>query len=207
MQPYTEHDTERARQIEAAQANYPIYPTNQQTPSNKLLQQLTTQRDSRGIAAIALIVFGVLWFLARVMGGNSLALDFGIDTDAFIPSMILFTIASCFFFFAFAKRLFGLFIPASILTGLAVGIPFANLTNGMSVVWGLALGFGAIGLLGKPMFGTNGFWGFIPASILFVVGTIIAIATLPGLLSIGMVWVPIMLIGAGLYLGWGRNRI
>ncbi|MFD3163281.1 hypothetical protein [Herpetosiphon sp. NSE202] len=203
MQPYTDHDTERARQIEAAQAQYPIYQTNQPAPSNKLLDQLTAQRDSRGIAAIGLIVFGVLWFLARLMGGA----DFGIDTDAFIPAMILFTIASCFFFFAFAKRLFGLFIPAAILTGLAVGIPFADLTNGLSVVWGLALGFGSIGLLGKPLFRTNGFWGFIPASILFVVGTIIAITTLPGLLSLGMVWVPIVLIGAGLYLGWGRSRI
>ena len=57
--------------------------------------------------------------------------------------------------FAFAKRVFGLLIPGSILAGLAVGIPFDDLTNGASVVWGLALAFFAIAVLGRSMFRVN----------------------------------------------------
>jgi hypothetical protein len=41
--------------------------------------------------------------------------------------------------------------------------------------------------------------------ILFAVGTIVAAAHLPGLFVGGLVWMPLLLVGAGLYLGWGRR--
>lgn len=44
-----------------------------------------------------------------------------------------------------------------------------------------------------------------PAIPLFCGGAIIGIASLPSILSAGMLWFPLLLIGAGLYLGWGRR--
>jgi hypothetical protein len=40
---------------------------------------------------------------------------------------------------------------------------------------------------------------------LFGVGIIVAVANLPWLFAGGLVWLPLLLIGAGFYLGWGRN--
>lgn len=37
------------------------------------------------------------------------------------------------------------------------------------------------------------------------VGVIIAIASLPTFFAAGFMWLPLLLIGAGLYLGWGRK--
>lgn len=100
--------------------------------------------------------------------------------------------------------LYGLLIPGSILAGLSVGVAFADMTDGISVLWGLALGFVGILLLGRALFGKQSSWPAIPAVILFAVGGIVAAANLPGLFVGGLIWL-LLLIGAGLYLGWGRR--
>lgn len=119
--------------------------------------------------------------------------------------MILLTISSAFLFFSFWKHVYGLLIPGAILAGLGLGIPFADLTNGASVLWGLSLGFASIFVVGRALFNQHSPWPMFPAVPLFCVGAIIAIASLPSLLAGGMLWVPLLLIGAGLYLGWGRR--
>ena len=120
--------------------------------------------------------------------------------------MILLTIASCFLFFSFWKRIYGLMIPGAILAGLSVGVTFADVTDGVSVLWGLALGFLTIFFLGRALFNQTSPWPVIPAVIMFAIGTIVAAANLPGLFAGSLVWMPLLLVGAGLYLGWGRRN-
>ena len=120
--------------------------------------------------------------------------------------MVLLTIASCFLFFSFWKRIYGLMLPGAILAGLSLGVTFADVTGGVSVLWGLALGFLAILFLGRALFNQTNPWPVIPAVILFAVGTIVAASNLPGLFVGGLVWMPLLLVGAGLYLGWGRRN-
>jgi hypothetical protein len=121
--------------------------------------------------------------------------------------MVLFTIASCFLFFAFWRRLYGLLIPGCILAGLGMGVPLAGLTHGASVLWGLALGFFAIFVIGRALFNVRMPWPMIPSVILFAVGAIVVIANLPTFLAAGVIWLPLLLIAAGLYLGWGRGAL
>ena len=190
MQPYSEQDTERARQQERA-ANMPVPAPAYGAPAMPMF----TPRDRNNRLAVALIAVGGLIFASRIFGGM----------EEFTAGLILLTIASCFLFFAFAKRIFGLAIPGSILSGLAVGVPFIDLTNGVSVLWGLAAGFFGIAFLCRTMFQVNSSWAMIPAVILFGVGTIVLVSNLPGIFSLGFVWLPLLLVGAGLYLGWGKK--
>jgi hypothetical protein len=119
---------------------------------------------------------------------------------------VLLTIASCFLFFSFWRRIYGLLIPGAILAGLSVGVTFADITDGVSVLWGLAFGFLAIYFVGRALFGVRNQWPIYPAVPLFGVGVIVAVSNLPGFLAGGLVWLPLLLIALGLYLGWGRNR-
>jgi hypothetical protein len=194
MQPnYTEQDTELARQREHAANTAVPAPTYAQGG----YPAASTMRNRNNTLAIGLIALGALLVLGR----------FGLDFGDFTAGMILLTISSCFLFFAFAKRVFGLLIPGSILAGLAVGVPFADLTNGTSVLWGLALGFFAIAMLGRTLFRVNSSWAMIPSVILFAVGVIVLLANLPGFLGAGLIWLPLLLVAAGLYLGWGRRVV
>lgn len=182
--PYTDHDTERVRQHERAS----LTPAPITLPGNSVRQRNNT-------AALLLIGLGALFMVGRIIPG----------WGELTAGLILLTIASGFLFFAFARRIFGLLIPGSILAGLALGIPLAGFTNGISVVWGLALGFMAIAVLGRSMFGVNSTWAVIPAIPLFLVGVIIMLASLPSIFGLGAIGLPLLLIGAGLYLGWGRR--
>jgi len=190
---YTEQDTERARQAERSSAG-------QQTQQLGLLGGVasypttTTATGNRpNMIGLALVGLGALLLLGRMV---TLELEGG---------MVLLTIASVFYFFGFWRRIYGLIIPGSILAGLSVGVTFADLTNGVSVLWGLSLGFLAIYALGNTMFRVRSPWPVIPAVILFAVGALVAISSLPTFLSAGMIWLPLLLIGAGLYLGWMRK--
>ncbi len=84
-----------------------------------------------------------------------------------------------------------------------MGVTFADVTDGASVLWGLALGFLAILFLGRALFNQRSNWPIYPAVPLFAVGVIVLIANLPSLFAGGLVWLPLLLVGTGLYLGWG----
>ena len=186
---YTEQDTERARQAEQSSAGL----TTQQLSNVPASAAPLPRRNN--LAALALIAVGVIMLLGRLR-----PMQF-----EFEGGMILLTIASCFLFFSFWKRIYGLMIPGAILAGLSVGVTFADVTDGVSVLGGLALGFLSIFFLGRALFNQSSAWPAIPAVILFAVGTIVAAANLPGLFVGGLVWMPLLLVGAGLYLGWGRR--
>ncbi|NTV65860.1 MAG: hypothetical protein HGA65_20315 [Oscillochloris sp.] len=194
---YSEQDTERAQQAERSSAGMQTQQLSLPdavgyTPAGQL-HAYAGQRANP--LAMILIGLGVLLFLTR-----------GISAPGELTGgMVLLTIASCFFFFGFWKRLYGLIIPACILGGLSLGVPFAALTNGISVVWGLALGFLGIFALGRALFGQQSPWPIFPAVPLFAVGLIIAMANMPMMFGLGMIWGPLLLIGAGLYLGWLRR--
>jgi hypothetical protein len=187
---YTEQDTERARQTERSSAGM-----STQQLANAPAMRVGPAAGRNNLAALALIVVGVMMLLGRIA---PIQLEFE-------GGMILLTIASCFLFFSFWKRIYGLMLPGAILAGLSVGVTFADVTDGVSVLWGLALGFFSIFFLGRALFKQHSAWPVIPAVILFAIGTIVAAANLPGLFVGGLVWLPLLLIGAGLYLGWGRK--
>jgi hypothetical protein len=192
---YTEQDTERVRQAERNSAGL----ATQQLPlpggagSGSVPAPATQSRQS--LLGMLLVGAGALWLLSR-MGMGALDVEAG---------MILLTIASVFYFFGFWRHIYGLIIPASILAGLSVGVTFADVTDGVSVLWGLSLGFLAVYALGSTLFRVRSPWPMIPAVILFAVGTIVAVANLPAFFGAAFIWLPLALIGAGLYLGWMRK--
>lgn len=195
---YTDRDTERARQAERSSAG--IQTQQLQLPADASYApagqpSLAPAMQRSNPLALGLIGLGVVLLLAR---GATLPLDL-------TGGMVLLTIASCFFFFGFWKRLYGLIIPACILAGLSVGVTFADVSAGVSVLWGLALGFLSIFALGRGMFRVRSQWPVYPAVILFAVGLIVAASSLPAILGMAMLWGPLLLIGAGLYLGWLRR--
>jgi hypothetical protein len=201
---YTERDTERAQ---AEERNSEGLPTQQLSGSFEPTFDLPGNQSSAGVLVnnpprnnnpIALGLIGVgLFVLISQLFGERLKLEGG---------MILFTIASFFLFFSFWKRIYGLLIPGSILAGLSLGVTFADLTNGVSVLWGLALGFLSILLIGRSLFNVHSNWPIYPAMPLFGVGLIAAMTALPSFLGAGLIWIPFGLIAAGLFLGWGRQR-
>lgn len=190
---YSEQDTERARQAEQSSAGL-------QTQQLGGPQYAATARPlaahRNNLLALGLIAVGVLLFLGRV---GPLRVEFA-------GGMVLLTIASCFLFFSFWKRIYGLLIPGGILAGLSLGVAFADMTSGVSVLWGLALGFLVVLFGGRILFNQRSSWPAIPAVILFGVGMIVAAANLPGIFAGALVWLPLLLIAAGLYLGWGRRN-
>ncbi|HEX9438676.1 MAG TPA: hypothetical protein VF909_03295 [Roseiflexaceae bacterium] len=187
---YSEQDTERARQAERSSAGQPTREFGGPPPAGLARRAGGTNN----LAALALIAVGVLMVLGRVVP----------DRGEFTGGMVLLTIASCFLFFAFWRRIYGLLIPGCILAGLSAGVTFASVTSGVSVLWGLALGFVALLFLGRVLFNVRGNWPIYPAVPLFAVGVIVAVSQLPWLFAGGLVWLPLLLIGAGLYLGWAR---
>ena len=166
-----------------------------QTPgvSGMLPGALASPQRRTHHAAIVLISVGICILLSRLGMGQ-------IDLAA---GLVLLTIGSCFLFFAFWRRIYGLSIPGLILSGLSVGVTFAELTGGVSVLWGLSLGFLLIYILGNALFRVHSPWPVIPSVILFGVGCIAAITQLPSIFAGGLIWLPLLLVGAGLYLGWG----
>jgi uncharacterized membrane protein len=196
------HDQERYTETEHSQAyTEPVssagLPTQQLSlPSSEVGTSLSTAEHNNNYIALALIGVGVLSLLGQFWPGRA----------EMTGGLVLLTIASCFLFFAFWKRIYGLMIPGCILGGLSVGVPFAGVTGGVSVLWGLALGFIAIALLGRVFFGIHRQWPIYPAVPLFAVGLIVAISTLPAFFINILAWLPILLIGLGLYLGWGRQH-
>jgi hypothetical protein len=195
---YTDQDTERVRQAERSSAGRETQQLGVPGAATAQTLPVAPSLPARGrpnITGLALISIGMLLLLSRI-GGADLDIEAG---------LILLTIGSVFYFFGFWRHIYGLIIPGSILAGLSVGVTFADATNGVSVLWGLALGFLAIYALGVTMFHMLSPWPVIPGVILFAVGAIVAISSAPAFLSAGMIWLPLLLIGAGLYLGMQRR--
>ncbi len=168
------------------------------TAHSRLDQSVLAAPNRRNnIAAFALIGIGALLLVSR-LGFVRLNLEAG---------LILLTIASCFLFFAFWRRIYKLSIPGFILAGLSVGVTFEAVMDGVPVVWGLALGFLMIHTVGGTLFQVRSPWAAIPAVILFGVGCIVAITQLPAMFAAALIWLPLLLVGAGLYLGWGWRPI
>ena len=192
---YSDQDTEQVRQAERSSAGVPTRGLGAIPAAGPAVAPARGVSERNQLLALALIAGGALMLFGRMPGRGE-----------FMGGMVLLTIASCFWFFAFWKHLYGLLIPAGILTGLSLGVTFAAVTSGVSVLWGLALGFLAILFLGRTLFGVRSSWPVYPAVPLFAVGVIVAVANLPRLFAGGLIWLPVLLIGAGLYLGWGRGR-
>ena len=192
MAQYTEQDTERVRQMERDSSAGALTQPLGELPLAAPAMQM--QRSNIRFAGMALIIIGALAFMMQMLGDR-------VDMEG---GMVLFTIASCFLFFAFWKRVYGLLIPGCILSGLALGVPFADLTDGVSVLWGLALAFLGISALGRSLFGIKASWPIYPAVPLFAVGILVLVSNLPGLLSVGMIGLPMLLIAVGLFLGFRR---
>jgi hypothetical protein len=194
---YNERDTERTRAAERSSAGRQT-TSLAGLPSPALSEPAAsapaTKRNNR--IGLALVGLGFLVLLGRVFDLPRLELEGG---------FVIFTIASCFLFFAFWKHVYGLFIPGAILTGISLGVTFADLTDGVSIVWGMALAFMAIRVLGRSLFGVNSNWGIYPAIPLFAVGCIIALVNAGPILGFGVIWLPLLLVAAGLYLGFVRK--
>lgn len=193
---YNEQDTERVRRAEGSSAGVETQDLTKLAAPDLPPAAAPHYRISRHHpAAWLLIGIGVLILLGRVA-------PFELEFEG---GMVLLTIASCFLFFSFWKRIYGLLIPGAILAGLSVGVTFADVTDGVSVLWGLALGFLAILFVGRSLFNMRSNWPIYPAVPLFAVGVIVAASHLPTFFAGGLVWLPLLLIGLGLYLGWGRR--
>jgi hypothetical protein len=72
-------------------------------------------------------------------------------------------------------------------------------------MWGLALAFLAIRQFGRPLFGVNSDWAIFPAVPIFAVGCLLAVINLGPVLGISVMWLPILLIAVGFYLGFVRR--
>ena len=203
------HNVERERRSAPSSAGQPTRPL--QEPG----RGVHPHQRRNNLAALALLAIGVVMLLGRLLEGAGAAPVPPlpplppmppIPGINFMPGMILLTIASCFLFFAFWRRFYPLLILGCILAGLSLGVTFVDITGGASMPWGLSLGFLAIFLLGRELFNIRGSWPIFPAVPLFGVGVILALGNLPSFfpLANGLIWLPLLLIGAGLYLG--RNR-
>lgn len=198
QETYTDEDTARVRQSEAPVSSAGM-PTEALPPAEQADQpdHPATPRDQRRrmLLALVLIVAGML-----ALAGSLLP-----SAGDMTAGMTLLTIGSVFLFFSFWRNIYGLLIPGSILAGLSVGVTFADLTNGASVLWGLAMGFMGILLVGRLWFNSRSDWPIYPAVSLFAVGVVVVVSSLPTLFAASFVWLPLLLIALGIFLGW-RNR-
>ncbi|NJM06361.1 hypothetical protein HC891_09455 [Candidatus Gracilibacteria bacterium] len=195
---YSDNDTARVRQAELSSAGQQTVNLGAQLPtvasgSANMVGSPATQRNNPW--GWLLIGLGALLLLSNVVW-QTLNLEAGV---------ILLTIASCFLFFSLWKRIFPLFIPGAILAGLAFGITFEPIASAASILWGIALGFLAILFVGRGLFKEKSDWAVFPAVPLFAVGFMVFVLNGLSVFGAGVIWVPIMLIGLGLYLGWGRR--
>jgi hypothetical protein len=192
---YTEQDSERARAAERSSAGMATQHLSLPSDIGPAVTSAPVSAGRPNVIGMLLVGLGALLLMSR-LGAAQLEVTGG---------MVLLTIASVFYFFGFWRHIYGLIIPASILAGLSVGVTFADLTDGVSVLWGLSLGFLTIYALGATLFKQRSTWPTIPAVILFAVGLIVAVSNLPAFFGAAMIWAPLLLIGAGLYLGWMRR--
>jgi hypothetical protein len=69
----------------------------------------------------------------------------------------------------------------------------------------MAVGFLVILFLGRVLFGNPSPWPVFPAVALLAIGIVIGMAAYPAFFVIGLIWLPLVVILAGVYLGWLRH--
>ncbi|MBC8161692.1 MAG: hypothetical protein H7Z42_10785 [Roseiflexaceae bacterium] len=203
---YTDDQTARARELEKSSAGYQTQPLTL-PPSVAPTPVPSRGRSPLGLAMVLLGGVVLIGYLLNMLFGWSVIALLLLDSGELQAGLILLTISSCFLFFAFWRRIYPLFIPGCVLLGLSVGVPLADLTDGVSVLWGLSLAFLAIFGIGRTLFpqlGKATIWPIFPSIILFAVGTIIAIANGSTLLLSGVALLPLLLIALGIALGMRR---
>lgn len=194
---YSDQDTERVRRATASSAGketQQLSPPYPDTASQISAPPIAQHSGRNNLPALALIAVGIVMLLGRFLP----------DAGELTGGMVLLTIASCFLFFSLWKHIYGLLIPGCILGGLSIGVTFASTSSGVSIFWGLALGFLSIFLLGRGLFAQKSQWPIYPSVILFAIGIIIAVTNLPLIFAGFFIWLPLLLIVGGLYLGWRR---
>lgn len=201
---YTDDQTARVREIEQSSAGHQTQPLSL-PPGYVATRPGRSSLSPLGITLILLggcmLVVYLLTSLSGVAGLPALPLP---NAGQIQAGLILLTIGSCFLFFAFWRRLYPLLIPGCVLAGLSIGVPFAALTHGASVLWSLSLAFLSVFLISRLLFRIHSSWAIwpiFPAVILFAVGTIIVIANAPTLLLGAVALLPPILIILGLLLG------
>ncbi len=162
------------------------------------------QMDRRAIAAVVLIVIGLLLLIDNLSASTMIGL------------LILPSLGAIFLTWGILARLVGPLIPGGILTGLGVGIVLQRLwftadtpAAGGVIVLGLGLGFLVITPLALAVTGERcHWWPLIPGSILSIIGVALLLGNLGVmfLTILGQFW-PLILIVVGVYLLWrATNR-
>ncbi|HXF82458.1 MAG TPA: hypothetical protein VNN19_06880 [bacterium] len=151
------------------------------------------QRPS--VAGVVLIVLGALFLVAQWMGvgGEGVVALIGI---AFLTAYFL-------------TRHYGFLVPGGIMTGLGIGIIYAQRlqVQGAPVFLGLGLGFIAVFLLGRLRGRwAADWWPLIPGGILAAIGLLLA-ADQAGLLRMVGRWWPLVPIALGIGLLTRRRAL
>jgi hypothetical protein len=148
----------------------------------------TEQSDTRG--ALVLILVGVAFLFANLVPALMAYVPLLIGVGLFVLFLI--------------RRSYSLLVPASIVTGVGLGIflaiRIAEPAAGAAFLWSLAGGFIAIWLLGLLFrLPENHWWPLIPGSILLLVGGAAAEVSFArdSLVLLGNWW-PLILIAIGL---------
>ena len=129
--------------------------------------------------------------------------------------VFLLVFGAAFLVWGFLSRHAGLLIPGSIISGLGLGVLFAEQyrtqlpepADGGVVLVGLALGFAAITVFTALVTRRVHWWPLIPASVVGLLGSaLVASAEVgPAVVLLNQVW-PLFLIGLGVVLLLRRGR-
>lgn len=200
MREYTDDHTARVREFERSSAGHQTLP---------LVAPPQPSRAAPRMIGMMLLLLGLAMLPIALWSLLSGATPFNVpNREAIQDGLILLTIGSCFLFFAFWRRIYPFFIPGCILAGLSFGITFADVSHGVSVLWGLSAGFLSLFVLSRVLFSQWrrwNWWPIIPSVVLFGLGTITAITNVPSILLIGVMVLPLLLIAAGVVLGAKRR--
>ncbi|KAB8144656.1 hypothetical protein F8S13_07240 [Chloroflexia bacterium SDU3-3] len=191
---YTDQDTERARASEHAAYQAP--------------QPLThVSADRQRLWAILLMIGGGVLLAGRLFFGASESIGlFGLLDGIDLRGSIFFSmVSSCFLFFGLWKRIYGLIIPGSIIGGFALAVTFAQLLGGAGFFFGMSVGFFALMFLGQMLFQQRSSWPAIPGTILLLFSMFIASMQMPMLMGGMTLLIPVAIVAAGFYLGFGRH--
>ncbi len=208
QQEQADHWAQRERELSSAgkaTQQLPLPPELQQPayppPASPMAPvQQPAAPASRAALPWVLIGIGAVLLISRMASGVFANVD--IEGSFFFA-----LISSVFLFFSFWKRNYGLLIPGCILAGFSAGILFAESLGGAPFFFGMMLGFLAIIPLGRVLMGVRQNWPIFPAMAMLAVGLMAAVSSAPTMLALPFFAVPLLLIGAGLFLGSRRRSL